>query len=530
VSASTPVAAATPAASGADARPWPALWALVVGFFMVLLDSTIVSIVNPEILIDLRADLNAVIWVTSAYLLAYAVPILVTGRLGDRFGPRRLYLLGLVVFCGASTWCGLSGTIEMLIAARVAQGLGAALMTPQTMTVITRIFPPTGRGAALGVWGSVAGVASLVGPLLGGTIADTLGWRWIFFLNIPLGIVAFVLALRFVPRLETRHHRFDVVGIALSTTGIFLLVFGIQQGERYDWGAIHGPITVPVVIASGIVLLAGFVIWERRSRAEPLLPTAIFRDRNFSLATVAISSVGFTVTSLTIPVIFTLQLVRGLTPTESALMLAPMAALLAALSPLGGRLGDRISSRALATGGLVVIAACLCWYAVLIASPTTPLWLFLLPNAVLGIASTAVWAPISITATRNLPMAYAGAGSGVYNASRQLGSVLGSAGMAVAMDLFLRLSLTEANPGSAVTGGTLPTSAQEGFSTAMASAILLPAAVAACGACVTAFFVGPDATSATPRPAHPGGTADVEPRPQVPAGSSGQDRAEDGPE
>lgn len=182
-----PVATATPhAVPHVEVRPWPALWSLVVGFFMVLLDSTIVSIVNPEILTDLHTDLNAVIWVTSAYLLAYAVPILVTGRLGDRFGPRRLYLLGLVVFCGASTWCGLSGSIEMLIAARIAQGLGAALMTPQTMTVITRIFPPTGRGVALGVWGSVAGVASLVGPLLGGAIADTIGWRWIFFLNIPL--------------------------------------------------------------------------------------------------------------------------------------------------------------------------------------------------------------------------------------------------------------------------------------------------------------------------------------------------------
>ena len=145
------------------AKPWPALWALVLGFFMILIDTTIVSVANPSIMDGLGTDINSVIWVTSAYLLAYAVPLLITGRLGDRFGPKNLYLLGLVLFTGASAWCGFSGDISTLIAARVVQGLGAALMTPQTMAVITRIFPPERRGAAMGLWGATAGVATLVG-------------------------------------------------------------------------------------------------------------------------------------------------------------------------------------------------------------------------------------------------------------------------------------------------------------------------------------------------------------------------------
>src|SRR5690606_1067484 len=196
-------------------NPWLALSALVVGFFMILLDVTIVAVANPAILDSLHADISQVIWVTSAYLLTYAVPLLVTGRLGDRFGPKNIYLIGLAVFTLASLWCGLSGTIEMLIAARAVQGLGAALMTPQTMAVITRTFPPDKRGAAMGLWGGVAGLATLVGPILGGVLVDNLGWEWIFFVNVPVGIVAFVLAWKLVPALETHAHKFDIPGVVL---------------------------------------------------------------------------------------------------------------------------------------------------------------------------------------------------------------------------------------------------------------------------------------------------------------------------
>src|SRR3712207_4865980 len=225
-------------------RPWPALWSLVIGFFMILIDTTIVSVANPRIMEGLDTDINAVIWVTSAYLLAYAVPLLITGRLGDRFGPKKLYLLGLVVFTLASLWCGLSRDVETLIAARVLQGLGAAIMTPKTMAVITRIFPPNRRGAAMALWGATAGVATLVGPILGGVLVDGFGWEWIFFINVPVGVAGFILAWRFVPSLTTHPHRFDIPGVVLSAVGLFLLVFGIQEGETYDWGTITGPVTV----------------------------------------------------------------------------------------------------------------------------------------------------------------------------------------------------------------------------------------------------------------------------------------------
>lgn len=193
-------------------NPWNALWAMMFGFFMILVDATIVSVANPTIMVELGADYDGVIWVTSAYLLAYAVPLLVTGRLGDMYGPKNLYLLGLGVFTAASLWCGLAGSIEMLIAARVVQGIGAALLTPQTLSAITRIFPANRRGVAMSVWGATAGVATLVGPLAGGVLVGGLGWQWIFFVNVPVGIVGIALAVWLVPTLPTTRHHFDIPG------------------------------------------------------------------------------------------------------------------------------------------------------------------------------------------------------------------------------------------------------------------------------------------------------------------------------
>jgi EmrB/QacA subfamily drug resistance transporter len=459
---------------------------------MILIDSTIVSVANPRIMESLGADINSVIWVTSAYLLAYAVPLLITGRLGDRFGPKKLYLLGLVVFTLASLWCGLSTNVETLIAARVLQGLGAAIMTPQTMAVITRIFPPDRRGAAMSIWGATAGMATLVGPILGGVLVDGLGWEWIFFINVPVGIVGFILAWRNVPALSTHQHRFDIPGVLLSAVGLFLLVFGIQEGETYNWGTITGPVSVWGLIIAGIAVLVLFVLWQRFNKGEPLLPLGLFRDRNFSLANLGITMVGFTVTAFTLPLIFYYQLVRGLTPTQSALLMVPMALISGGLAPVVGKIVDRVNPKYLAAGGLTLMAVALAWNSVLM-QPDTPILMFLLPSAVLGLANAGIWAPLSTTATRNLPPRQAGAGSGVYNTTRQFGAVLGSAAIAVLIQSRLAAELPSGGAAGEGMGfsGSLPEALHSGFATAMGQSILLPAAVILVSAAVALFFAKP---------------------------------------
>ena len=300
--------------------PWNALWAMMIGFFMIMVDATIVAVANPTIMTDLGIGYDAVIWVTSSYLLGYAVVLLVAGRLGDRFGTKNLYLIGLVTFTLASLWCGLSGSAAMLIAARVVQGVGAGMLTPQTLSTITRIFPPERRGAAMSVWGATAGVASLVGPLAGGVLVDSLGWEWIFFVNLPIGVVGVALAVWLVPALPTRAHRFDLPGVGLSGAGVFAIVFGLQQGQSAGWAP-----WIWAVIVAGIGLLATFVYWQSVNPGEPLIPLDIFGDRNFSLCNVGAAIIAFTTTAMVLPMMFYAQAVCGLSPTRSALLIAPMA-------------------------------------------------------------------------------------------------------------------------------------------------------------------------------------------------------------
>ncbi|WP_277869153.1 DHA2 family efflux MFS transporter permease subunit [Nocardioides houyundeii] len=472
-------------------NPWPALWALCLGFFMILVDTTIVTVATPSIMEDLGADVNSVVWVTSAYLLAYAVPVLITGRLGDRYGPKRLYLVGLVVFTLASLWCGLTGSITGLVLARVAQGLGAALMTPQTMAVITRIFPVDRRGSAMALWGATAGVATLVGPILGGVLVDSLGWEWIFFINIPVGIIAFVLAWRLVPALATHEHRFDWLGVALSGIGMFLLVFGLQEGQQYDWGTITGPLTVWRLIAAGLVVLAVFIWWQARNRNEPLVPLELFRDRNFSLANLGISTVSFGFTAMGFPVMLYAQLVRGWSPTQAGMLLIPMAAMSILLAPLVGRLADRVHPRILTSFGFVVMGGALTAIALILA-PDTPVWQLLVALGCLGIGSSFLWAVLSTTANRNLPVQQAGAGSGIYNATRQVGAVLGAATIAVLMDSRLAAQGLGAggSPETAMGGGGLPEAAWGPFTQAMGESLLIIPAVLVIGLLAALSFEG----------------------------------------
>lgn len=457
-----------PTAEAARQNPWPALWALVIGFFMILVDASIVNIANPAIMASFGADYAGVIWVTSAYLLAYAVPLLVTGRLGDRYGPRRVYVIGLTIFTLASLACGLAGTLPALVASRAVQGLGASLMSPQSMAVITRLFPPERRGVAMGVWGSVAGAAMLVGPVAGGLLVTVLGWPWVFFINVPIGIIALVIALRYVPALERHEHRFDLLGVVLSAGGLFLVVFGLQEGQALAWGP-----AVWLLIGTGAVVLGLFVLWQAKNPGEPLLPLSLLRDRNFTLANTAISMVGFAMTCLPVPLIFYLQDVRGLTPLHSGLLLAPSALMSIALARWVGRRVDRTDGRTVALQGLTVSALGIALYVILIGLDVNPWWL-LIPNAIFGFGTANTFAPISTTATRNLPLHQAGAGSGLYNTTRQVGSVVGSASIAAMVSWR-----------TSVHG----TSSEAAVAAAMGESLWLPVAALAAGLVAAAFFV-----------------------------------------
>ena len=322
---------------------------------MILVDTTIVSTAMPAIMRGLDTGISGVVWVNSAYLLAFAVPLLITGRLGDRYGPKNVYLAGLAVFTAASLWCGLAPSIGLLVAARVVQGLGAALMTPQTMTVITRMFPAQRRGPAMGLWGSVAGVATLVGPVLGGVLVDTLGWEWIFFVNVPVGIVAFRRALAKVPQLERHAHRLDWLGVALSSVAMFLIVFGIQEGNTYDWDVIAGGVGVWHLLAGGLVVMVLFVLRQHFTRGEPLMPLRLFHDRNFSLANVAITGMGLTVVSMSFPIVLYLQSVRGLTPDAGGPDARPDGRGLRGAGSLGGQGSESDGSQN--DGGAGLLAA-----------------------------------------------------------------------------------------------------------------------------------------------------------------------------
>lgn len=462
---------------------WASLWAMVIGFFMIMVDVTIISVAMPAMMEGLHADYTQALWVSSAYLLTYAVPLLITGRLGDKYGPRTLYLSGLALFTLTSLWCGLAGSIASLVTARAAQGLGAALMTPQTMAVITRTFPANQRGKPLALWGAVAGVATLIGPLAGGILVDAGGWEWIFFVNVPIGIIGFAMAWWFIPKLPSTPHRFDLVGVVLSGLGLTCLIFGIQEGETYRWGQIHGVISIPMLITLGVGFLIAFVIWQRHTRSEPLVPLTLFRDRNFSMGNLAIAFVGLAITAVNFPLMLYAQNVRGLSPTQAAMLLIPQAVLSGALAPAAGALADRVSPRTLAPLGLFGAAGSL-GLLVLTLTPTTPIWVLLVCIGVFGCANAFLWTPLSVISIRRLPLSQAGAGSGVYNTTRQMGAVVGSAALAATMNWRLAtVNLT-------TTGAHISSDQALAYSHAMAQTLVLPVTTFAIAGVFGLFFVG----------------------------------------
>jgi EmrB/QacA subfamily drug resistance transporter len=413
-------------AAGKGVNPWSALVVLCVANFLILLDTTIVNVALPDIQRTLDAGIDEALWVLNGYLLAFATLLIVFGRIGDLVGPRTVFVVGLEVFTVASALCALSNTAEQLVAARVLQGLGAAALLPQAIVLITAIFPPERRGAAFGIFTAVAGIAAVSGPTLGGLLITELGWQSIFYLNIPMGAAGILLASRFVPDLRPgRRHRFDVVGVLLATAGLVGLTYALVEGQRHDWGTMAGPVTVPMIVAASVLLLVAFVLWERR-QPEPLLPMDLFRDRNFTLATLITLITSFALFGVLLVFVLESQTVLGMSPLWSGVVALPWTLTLSALAPVAGRLTDRIGGRILLVAGLAayVLGALGLGYL-----PTTGAGAatFALPLVGIGVGIGLTIAPTTTEAMRGIPPEQAGAASGVLNTSRQVGAVLGAA-------------------------------------------------------------------------------------------------------
>jgi EmrB/QacA subfamily drug resistance transporter len=417
---------------GGSQNPWLVLVVLCTAIFMLLLDTTIVNVAQREIQVGLGADLSEIQWVLDSYILTYAVLLLALGRMGDIFGRKRLFVIGMVLFtvasalCGASGWLGdlvgISG-INALIAARVLQGLGGAFMMPQTLSLITVVFPAEKRGAAMGIWGGIVALGAVVGPIVGGLIVTNYAWEWVFLINIPVGIIAVVATLAIVPEsvdpLASR--KIDWIGVLLSGFGIFGVVFALIEGNNWGW-------TDPAIVGCfvvGFALLAVFVWWESRA-ADPIMKIELFRLRNFWVGNVIAFVVAFGMLGIFFPMTLFLQGVLGMTPIRAGLTMLPMSLMILVAAPLAGRMTDKIGARWILAGGLSLMTIGIVFIISRIDLETD--WKSLAPALIVtGLGMGMTFAPMTAAAMREVPPRIAGSASGILNTTRNVGQVLGIA-------------------------------------------------------------------------------------------------------
>ena len=408
-------------------NPWLALLVLCLGFFVILLDTTIVNVAIPTMLGSLHAGLDQILWVLNAYLLTLAVLLVTASRVGDIFGQRTLFVAGLALFTAASAACGFAQDANQLIAARVVQGVGAAILSPQALVIVAAIFPAQRRGAALGIMAAVTALASVAGPTVGGLIVTYLDWRWIFFVNLPIGVVGIALALWLVPDLRPgRAHRLDLVGVGLATMSLLGIVFGLIEGQRYSWGAIAGSVvTIPEVLAGGLVLLAVFLAWER-AQAEPLLPLSLFKNRDYTVAVWLSALTFFGMFGFMFTTSLDFQSVLGMSAVQAGLTTLPLTLTIMVVSPLAGRFTDRIGGRYILLLGCLAFATGIAGVA-LVESATSNSFTYALPLAIAGLGMGLMIAPIMTVAMQRIEPVMTGAASGLLNTSRQVGAVVGAA-------------------------------------------------------------------------------------------------------
>jgi|SRR5437868_919239 len=410
-----------------SSAPWLALAVLALGLFMTLLDLTIVNVAIPSLVDDLRASLDQILWVLNGYSLVYAVLLITSGRLGDIFGPRNMFAAGVVVFTIASAFSGLAHDPTQLILARGAQGFGAAMLAPQGLPIMTSLFPPDRRGGVFAIYGSLAGLAVLLGPVLGGFIVTNFGWRWIFYINLPIGLITFVLALAFIPDLRPGlRHRLDFAGVALASAGLLGVVFGLIEGQRYEWGTVWAGITIPEIIAAGVaVLLLFLVVQWRRQDKEPLLPFAVFKDRNYTLMTLVMLAMGFAIVGVFLPMTIYYQSVLGLSAFAAGLAIAPQPLAMILMSGGAAALANRYAKYILIAGlSLFAIGIAYIAWTAQVASNR---WSFVPGLVIAGVGMAGIWTPVFSLATRDLQPRLAGVASGVISTVQELGAVIGSA-------------------------------------------------------------------------------------------------------
>jgi len=424
-------------------NPWVILLVVSLGFFMTLLDLTIVNIAIPDMITQLHASLDDALWVINAYALVLAVLVITAGRLGDLIGPRIMFSSGIAVFTAASAACGLAPSPGWLIGFRAAQGLGAAMLMPQTLTIITNTFPPERRGAAFGIWGAVAGVATIAGPTLGGLLVTTFDWRWIFYVNLPIGVLVLLITPVIIPDLRLgRRHRIDVPGVLLASAALLAICYGLVEGQRYDWGKINSFLSIPLILGAGVVLLLVFaaVQWLTQDR-EPLVPFALFRDRNYSVVNWVSGVLAIGMMGIFLPFTIYLQSVLGFSALKAGLTMAPASLVSMFVAPVAGRMTDKIGGKYILMSGLTLFALGMGWMA-LIAQPDSAWPSFVAPLIVAGIGMGCTFAPLITVAMRNIDPRMAGAASGVLNTVRQVGLVIGTAAVGALLQNRLVASMT----------------------------------------------------------------------------------------
>jgi EmrB/QacA subfamily drug resistance transporter len=453
-------------------RRWWTLGAVAFALFMVMLDNTVVNVALPSIQRGLDADVSHLEWVVNAYALTFAVLMLTGGKLADLLGRRRVFLSGLAVFTLASLLCGLAGSTGELIAWRALQGVGAALMMPATLAIITHAFPPRQRGMAIGVWAGVSALALAIGPIVGGLLAQHANWSWIFFVNVPVGVLGFVVSRLAIgeSRDTSREQSLDLPGLLVSAGALFALTFGLIEASSYGW-------TSPTILGLFAAAAVGMVlfVWIERHRRAPMLDFTLFRSSTFAGANIVAILVTFAMFGVFFFMSLYVQQILGYSPVEAGAIFLPMTLLIILIAPPAGKLSDRVGSRWLMAGGLTLVGGSLLIFAQL--GTSSGFW-DLFPGLVLGGAGMAlVMTPMSAAAMGSVPVAKAGVASGVLNTFRQVGGALGIA--------VLGAILTSRQASALAAGASGPEAFVEGFQTAL----LVGAVLTFLGALTAALLV-----------------------------------------